>query len=234
MDRPKEIPTIKSGVHLVNVGRARIFFSSTRKRSVIMISSVLFSKPHRRSVRAAGLRKIGVSLALAAVSVTAVAQYASGSTTIDATGDPHSERAACMTGKTQQVRKTCLTEVLNASAAKRSGRLENYGEQFAANALKRCDVFSGDDLSACKVRVQGQGRIEGSVAEGGLLREAETVVSSSGGNRAPGDPAGPGTGAPPTGLPQWPDPALASICCACRDELSQPSLGWRRLGCDGF
>jgi hypothetical protein len=178
----------------------RTFFPSTEERSVIMISFLLFPKRHGQSVKAAGLRKIGASLALAAVSATTAAQAAPGSTTIDATGDPQSERAACMTGKTQQDRRTCLTEVLNASAAKRSGKLENYGDQFAVNALKRCDVFSGDDLAACKARVQGQGRIEGSVAGGGLLREAETVVSTSGGS--PAQPAGSGAGAPHTVLPQ--------------------------------
>lgn len=109
----------------------------------------------------------------------ATAQVASGSTGIDATGNAKSELAACNNGKTQEDRPTCLKEVRNAQAAKRAGKLGNAdSQQYAANALKRCDVFkTSDDLTACRARVDGQGKIEGGVASGGLLREAETVVS---------------------------------------------------------
>lgn len=113
----------------------------------------------------------------AALVPIASAQVATGSTGIDATGDPKSETAACNKGKSPQDRKTCLTEVRNARAAKRAGKLENYGNQFAANALKRCEVFKeNDDKVACRARVE-QPKIEGSVAEGGILREAETMVT---------------------------------------------------------
>jgi hypothetical protein len=115
----------------------------------------------------------------AAMAPSASAQTASASTGLDASGNPKSEMAACRSGKTAQDRATCMKEVRNAQAARRAGRLENYGDQFAANALKRCEVFKEpDDLTACRARVE-QGRINGSVAEGGILREAQTEVSLS-------------------------------------------------------
>ena len=85
--------------------------------------------------------------------------------------------AACNSGKSQQNRVTCITEVKNANAAKRAGKLDNNGGQFSANALKRCDVFKGDDQAACKARIDGDVKIQGSVAEGGVIRELETVVA---------------------------------------------------------
>ena len=84
-----------------------------------------------------------------------------------------------------------MTEVRNANAAKRAGKLENSNGQFAANALKRCDVFKGEDQAACRARIVGQGKIAGSVAGGGVLREVETVVPTS--------EAGPATVPPPQG-----------------------------------
>ena len=108
----------------------------------------------------------------------ATAQIAAGSTGIDATGNPQSELAACNSGKTQQDRATCITEVKNANAAKRAGKLDNAGGQFKANAMKRCNVHSGEDKIACDARMSGQGNTQGSVAGGGVIREIETVVGS--------------------------------------------------------
>lgn len=119
------------------------------------------------------------------------AQLAPGSTGLDTSGNSKSELAACNSGKTAQDRATCLTEVRRAQAARRSGKLENYGD-FTANALKRCEVFKNpEDLAACRARVQ-QPTIEGSVTEGGILREAEIVTQT------PGTPPPAGTMAPGT------------------------------------
>ena len=73
--------------------------------------------------------------------ITATAQIASGTTGIDTTGNAASEMAACNNGKTQQSRETCMTEVRNANAAKRAGKVDNAGGQFKANALMRCNVL---------------------------------------------------------------------------------------------
>ena len=114
--------------------------------------------------------------AAALLSLGATAQIASGTTGIDATGDARSEMAACNNGKTQQDRATCITEVKNANAAKRAGKVDNANGQFAANALKRCDVFKGEDQVACQARIVGYGKADGSVAGGGVVRQVETVV----------------------------------------------------------
>jgi hypothetical protein len=106
----------------------------------------------------------------------AAAQIASGTTGIDTTGSAISEMVACNSGKSQQSRQTCITEVKNANAAKRAGKLDNSGSQFKKNALARCDVLKGEDQIACQARVVGYGDAAGSVAGGGVIRQVETVV----------------------------------------------------------
>ena len=106
----------------------------------------------------------------------AMAQVASGTTGIDASGNARSEMAACNNGRSQEDRATCMTETRNAAAAKRSGKLSNADGQFKANALKRCDVLSGEDKVACQARMEGYGETKGSVAGGGVIREVETAV----------------------------------------------------------
>lgn len=107
---------------------------------------------------------------------SASAQVAAGTTGIDATGNSASEMAACNNGQTQQDRETCMKEVRNANADKRAGRLDNAGGQFGANAAQRCDALTGEQKIACEARVIGIGSTQGSVAEGGVIREVETVV----------------------------------------------------------
>ena len=116
----------------------------------------------------------------ALLAVTATAQIASGTTGIDATGNAASEMAACNNGTTQQSRQTCMTEVRNANAAKRAGKVDNAGGQFEANALQRCNVLKGEDKIACAARVNGYGNAQGSVAGGGVVTEIETVVVPKG------------------------------------------------------
>ena len=115
----------------------------------------------------------------ALLAVSAIAQIASGTTGIDATGNAASEMAACKNGTTQQSRETCMTEVRNANAAKRAGQLDNAGGQFRANALARCNVLQGEDKMACEARVAGFGNPDGSVAGGGVITQIETVVMPS-------------------------------------------------------
>jgi hypothetical protein len=106
----------------------------------------------------------------------ASAQIASGTTGIDATGNAQSEMAACNNGKTQQDRETCMTEVKNANAAKRAGKVDNSGGKFKENALARCDALKGEDQIACQARIVGYGDTAGSVAGGGVIRQVETVT----------------------------------------------------------
>jgi hypothetical protein len=119
---------------------------------------------------------VGLALTAALAMTAATAQVASGTTGIDNTGNARSERAACNSGRTQQDRKTCLTEVNNANEARRAGKLDNSGGQFRANALARCNVLRNEDKLACEARVVGYGNPQGSVAGGGILTQVETVV----------------------------------------------------------
>jgi hypothetical protein len=125
-----------------------------------------------------GLQSFGLAALLAVTAATA--QVATGQTGIDASGNYQSEVQACMTGKTQQDRDTCLTEARNARADKKRGVLDNAGGQFEANAQARCGPLTGEDKAACQARVLGFGNTTGSVAGGGVLREVETVVMPPG------------------------------------------------------
>lgn len=114
---------------------------------------------------------------VATLAMTAAsAQVASGTTGIDASGDAQREMAACTNGRTQQDKETCMKEVRNANQAKRAGQIDNAGSQFSANALRRCNVLTGEDRLACQARVTGYGNQQGSVAGGGVVTEIETAV----------------------------------------------------------
>lgn len=127
------------------------------------------------------LAYFGVTALLAVTAATAqVATGVAGTTGIDASGIYQQEVQACMTGRTQQDRETCLREARNAQADKKRGLLDNAGAQFQANAVARCEVLAGEDKAACQARVMGYGNTSGSVAGGGLLREVETVVMPEG------------------------------------------------------
>ncbi len=124
---------------------------------------------------------VGVAI-FAGMTLPAIAQIAAGTTGIDATGNAQSEMAACNNGKTQQDRVTCITEVQNANAAKRAGKLDNAGGQFDANAMQRCNVLAGEEKIACEARISGYGSNQGSVAGGGVIRQVETVVAPADGS----------------------------------------------------
>jgi hypothetical protein len=124
------------------------------------------------------LVSFGVAALLAMTAATA--QVATGTTGIDASGSYQQEVNACMTGKTQQDRDTCLREARNAQADKKRGVLDNAGAKFESNAAARCDALMGEEKAACQARVMGYGNTTGSVAGGGLLREVETVVMPAG------------------------------------------------------
>jgi hypothetical protein len=128
-----------------------------------------------------GLAGIGVSVLWAATAAVAqVPAAAGGATGIDASGDFQKERAACLSGRTQQEKATCLREANNAAAEKRRGKLDNASAQFEANARRRCEALTGEDRSACDARMMGYGSTTGSVAGGGVIREVETVVVPTG------------------------------------------------------
>lgn len=117
----------------------------------------------------------GVS-ALFAVAAAAAQVGIVGDTGIDSSGNFQQERGWCMVNTSGDARVACLKNSGAALAEKRRGTLDNNGADFGANAMRRCDVFAGDDRDACKVRVMGSGSTSGSVQDGGTIKQVETVV----------------------------------------------------------
>lgn len=130
----------------------------------------------------AGLALFGATAVLAMASATA--QVTTSYTGADGSGSTVSERASCESGKTQQTEGTCLKEARNAAVDKSRGLLKDQPPgDYAANEMKRCEVFQAgtEDRAACIARVQGQGEASGNVASGGVVREVETIVLPSSG-----------------------------------------------------
>jgi hypothetical protein len=82
------------------------------------------------------------------------------------------ERAACLRGQTAQDRDTCLREAGAALAQARRGGLQTEdASRFDANRLQRCEPLPEAQRRDCVARMQGEGTVSGSVAEGGIYRE---------------------------------------------------------------
>ncbi len=97
------------------------------------------------------------------------------------------ERAACLNGRSNQDRATCLKEAEAAFAEIKRGKLTDDPEANARNARQRCNALPGDDRKACLARIEGQGTTSGSVAGGGILREMVTVEPAASAPRPAGD-----------------------------------------------
>ncbi|MDR7268302.1 hypothetical protein J2X20_000931 [Pelomonas saccharophila] len=96
------------------------------------------------------------------------------------------ERANCMTGQTNQPRDVCLKEAGAAYAQARQGKLISPGDrpdQWANNALKRCQAQPVEDREMCERRVR-EGIVTGSVEGGGQL--TTLVVRSTDIPKSPG------------------------------------------------
>jgi hypothetical protein len=72
----------------------------------------------------------------------------------------------------------CLKEARNSLADIKSGKMSAplSASEYEKNAMLRCDVHRGVDKSACLARMRGEGRAEGSVASGGMLREMVVTI----------------------------------------------------------
>ncbi|MFT7772518.1 hypothetical protein [Roseateles sp.] len=81
------------------------------------------------------------------------------------------EKADCVSGRTGEPRDVCLREAGAAYAQARQGRLTAPGdrpEQWARNALLRCQAQPAEDRELCERRVR-EGQVSGSVSGGGQL-----------------------------------------------------------------
>ena len=137
-----------------------------------------FLAPSRINRLGKGVSYFGLTALLAMSAATA--QVAPLDTTgLDASGNARSEMAACNSGKTQQDRVACATEVRNANAEKRAGKLGNSTD-YTANAMRRCEVFKdSEDAAACRARIEAQAQLDGSVAGGGVMRQSEIAVPAA-------------------------------------------------------
>jgi hypothetical protein len=119
------------------------------------------------------------NLALAAAGAllcSAAAQAAKTGALVDAQARYRQDMADCNSGKSNQDLATCRREARNALAEAKRGGLKDDPAQYQQNAVRRCDAHKGDDRTDCEARMRDDSRIEGSAAEGGILREGVTVV----------------------------------------------------------
>ncbi len=85
------------------------------------------------------------------------------------------ERITCTDGSSNQDRATCLREAAAAYQEARAGRFKPVDQQvYRNNRVSRCEPLLPEYREACVRRMQGEGTVEGSAQEGGLLRELVT------------------------------------------------------------
>ncbi len=121
-------------------------------------------------------------LLLSLLALPLLAQAGSGARADDAINARYrSERAACMSGQSNQDRATCLKEAGAARAVARRDLSNDRSGNYQQNAMARCAALPAADKVDCQRRMQGDGKVSGSVRDGGLLRETTTVI--------PADPA---------------------------------------------
>lgn len=109
-----------------------------------------------------------LALCSAGALMGATAQAAPGD---DAATRYRMEREACVSGRSHQDRETCLREAGAAQGEARAGHLDDRAPSYRQNALERCRVLPGSDRDACVARIDGSGRVSGSVESGGIIRE---------------------------------------------------------------
>ncbi len=111
------------------------------------------------------------------------------------------DRAACLSGQTGEDLKNCLREAGAAAQAARQGKLlEGPDEHYRQNALARCAPLPAEQREACRMRIEGAGKVVGSVEGGGLYRELiiREPASASSSASTPATPAAsPAAASPP-------------------------------------
>ncbi|OFZ99011.1 MAG: hypothetical protein A2Z64_02685 [Betaproteobacteria bacterium RIFCSPLOWO2_02_67_12] len=86
------------------------------------------------------------------------------------------DRAACISGETNQDRATCLREAGAALQEARRRGLDDGDAEFERNRLLRCDRQPPEDRPDCVRRMNGEGFTSGSVEGGGIYRELVVPV----------------------------------------------------------
>jgi hypothetical protein len=87
------------------------------------------------------------------------------------------ERAACISGASNQDPATCLKEAGAALQEAGRGALAASNERdFGHNRTARCAALPEQDRHDCAMRMHGQGSTSGSAQQGGILRELAVPV----------------------------------------------------------
>ena len=97
----------------------------------------------------------------------------------------HDERAACLSGASNQDRAICLREAGAALQEARRGGLAGDERELGRNRMARCAALPLPDREDCTMRMNGQGSTSGSAMQGGILRELERPVPAGSADQAP-------------------------------------------------
>jgi hypothetical protein len=112
------------------------------------------------------------ALGCAALMLLAAGNAAAASASSDAQLRYRQERAACLNGRSNQERSTCLKEAGAALAeSRRDGLARTDEKDLERNRRTRCDALKGDDHDDCLRRMNGEGVTSGSAQQGGIIRE---------------------------------------------------------------
>lgn len=113
------------------------------------------------------------------------------------------DRAACLSGNTNQDRATCLREAGAAMQDARQGRLDNgaMAQTYQRNAEMRCSPLPPDERQSCLMRMHGEGATSGSVAAGGIYRELREIVPADDPNAMTAPTTRPGSAPTDRGAP---------------------------------
>ncbi len=101
---------------------------------------------------------------------------AAGGKLSDAQARYQQDRAACMSGQSNEDRATCLREAGAALQAAKRGSLGDDHGSYEQNRLLRCAPLPAGDREDCVRRMHGEGTVKGSVEAGGTFTELRTIV----------------------------------------------------------
>jgi hypothetical protein len=122
------------------------------------------------------ISSLGLSAGAIGALLVAGMAVAAGGNLSEAQARYQQDRAACISGQSNQDRATCLRE---AGAALREAKRGGLGDDQSAlerNRLLRCDRVATGDREDCLRRMRGEGTVSGSVESGGIYRELRTTV----------------------------------------------------------
>ena len=89
------------------------------------------------------------------------------------------ERAACLRGQSAQSVDTCLLEAKAARSQAGRRAQQDTPSRLESNKLLRCQTLPDTMRGDCIARMKGDGKVSGSVAEGGILRELVTEIEQA-------------------------------------------------------